>query len=122
MNEFYKNMVTTTGSDEIFFLLKNTYITIVKALIDDILVLEVCENQIFLHRAHPALEGYNPIEACQRVIEKSIENISKLSANQLTLPCEVLLNIIPHVILPRKGHRDEVNNFDLFILDSFLVG
>lgn len=53
---------------------------------------------------------------------KDFENITKISANQLTLPRKVLQNIIANIILPRKGHRDEVNYFDLFILDSFLVG
>lgn len=42
--------------------------------------------------------------------------------NQLILPYKVLQNIIAHVILPRKGHWDKVNNLDLFVLDSFLVG
>lgn len=34
---------------------------------------------------------------------------------------KVLQNIIAHIIFPRKGHRDEVNNFDIFLLDSFSV-
>lgn len=53
---------------------------------------------------------------------KDFKNITKISANQLTLPCKVLQNIISHIILPRKGHRDVVTYFELFILDSFLVG
>lgn len=55
---------------------------------------------------------------------KNFEISIKLSANQLILPCKVLQHIIVfwHIILPRKGHRDEVNNFDLFLFYSFLVG
>lgn len=61
------------------------------------------------------------IEACRRVTEKKFENISEFSANELTLPCKVLQTIIVHVILSSKGHQDDVNHFDLFILVSFLV-
>lgn len=53
---------------------------------------------------------------------ENIKNITKLSANQLSLPCKILQNIIAHIIFPRKGNRNKVSNFDLFILDSFLVG
>lgn len=34
----------------------------------------------------------------------------------------MLHNIIAHIILPRKGHLDEITHFNLFLLDSFLVG
>lgn len=67
------------------------------------------------------MDDYDLYEACHRVIRKNIENITKLSANQLSLPCEVLQNTIAHIIFSRKGHRNEVNNFDLFILDSIIV-
>lgn len=71
--------------------------------------------------AHPIFGGYKPVEACSRVTLKPFQNVLKISSNQLTFPCKVLHNIIAHVVLPRKGHLDEVNHFDLFLLDSFLV-
>lgn len=52
---------------------------------------------------------------------ENIKNFTKLSANLLTLPCKFLQTIIVNIIFPRKGHRNEVSNFDLFIFDSFLV-
>ncbi|KAL2533006.1 Uncharacterized protein Adt_06357 [Abeliophyllum distichum] len=54
--------------------------------------------------------------------EKHFEEATRLSTNQLTLSCRVLHNIISHIIIPRKGHLDEVNHFDVFLLDSILVG
>lgn len=121
IKEFYKTMVVNPHSGDISCLLNNKRIVITKALIRHILELKPCETQIFLYKAHPTLEGYNPTEACCRVTGKDFENITKISANQLTLLCKVLQNIIANVILPRKGHRNEVSSFDLFILDSFLV-
>ncbi|KAL2481068.1 Uncharacterized protein Adt_34034 [Abeliophyllum distichum] len=70
----------------------------------------------------PHLEGYNPVEACCRVTDKHSETPVRLSSNQLTLSYQVLHSIIAHIIVPRKGHLDEVNHFDFFLLDSFLVG
>ncbi|KAL2461582.1 Uncharacterized protein Adt_45002 [Abeliophyllum distichum] len=69
----------------------------------------------------PMFEGYNPVEACSRVTDKTFQNATKLSANQLTLTCKVLHNIIAHIIVPWKCHPNEVTLFDLFLLDSFLV-
>lgn len=76
-------MVITPYSDEITCLLRNVHIIINKALIRDILELEMCETQVFLHKTHPMLEGNDPTEACYRVMGKNFENITKLSANQL---------------------------------------
>ncbi|KAL2512888.1 Uncharacterized protein Adt_18488 [Abeliophyllum distichum] len=70
----------------------------------------------------PTLIGYNSVEAFCRVTGKYFETLGRLSSNQLTLSCQVLHNIIVHIIVPRKGHLDEVNHFDLFFLDSTLVG
>ncbi|KAL2542536.1 Protein kinase domain-containing protein [Abeliophyllum distichum] len=64
----------------------------------------------------------NPVEACCHIIGKHFEAVVCLSTNQLTLPCRVLHNIIAHVTVPRKGHLDEVNHYDVFILDSILYG
>lgn len=97
------------------------HITISKTLIREILELNMCETQIYHHKAHPSIEGYNSSDACRHVTGKDFENINKTSTHHLSLPCKVLQHIIAHVILPRKGYRDEVNFLDLFILDSFLV-
>ncbi|KAL2517623.1 Uncharacterized protein Adt_13870 [Abeliophyllum distichum] len=53
---------------------------------------------------------------------KHFEAAVHLSTNQLTLPCRVLHNIIAHITVPRKGHLDEVNHYDVFLLDSILLG
>ncbi|KAL2513376.1 Uncharacterized protein Adt_18976 [Abeliophyllum distichum] len=67
-------------------------------------------------------EEYNPIEASHRVTEKHFETPARLSTNQLTLTCCDLRNIIAHIIVPQKGHHDEVNHYDVFLLDSILLG
>ncbi|KAL2476154.1 Uncharacterized protein Adt_36890 [Abeliophyllum distichum] len=67
-------------------------------------------------------EEYNPVEACCRVTRKYFETPARLSTNQLTLTCRVLHNIIAHIIVPRKGHHDEINYYDVFLLDSILLG
>ncbi|KAL2461581.1 Uncharacterized protein Adt_45001 [Abeliophyllum distichum] len=59
--------------------------------------------------------------ACSRVTGKPFQNAAKLSSNQLSLSCKVLHNIIAHIVVPRKGHLDEITLFELFLLDSFLV-
>ncbi|KAL2542262.1 Uncharacterized protein Adt_03240 [Abeliophyllum distichum] len=65
---------------------------------------------------------YNPVETCRRVTGKHFETPACLSTNLLTLTCRVLHNIIAHIIVPRKGHHDEVNHYDVFLLDSILLG
>ncbi|KAL2457707.1 Uncharacterized protein Adt_46257 [Abeliophyllum distichum] len=68
------------------------------------------------------LEGYDPLEACRCVTGKHFDSPARLSTNQLTLTFHVLHNIIAHIIVPRKGHQDEVNHYDVFLLDSILIG
>lgn len=99
-------MVIAPRSNEISCLIKNVRITINKALIHQILELEICDTQIFLHKVHPTFNRYNTSDACRIVTGNDFENFIRISANQLTLSCKVLQYIIAHVILPRKGHRD----------------
>ncbi|KAL2532998.1 Uncharacterized protein Adt_06349 [Abeliophyllum distichum] len=68
----------------------------------------------------PHTDEYNPVEACYHVTSKHFEATVRLSTNQLTLPCRVLHNIIAHIIVPKKGQLDEVNHYDVFLLDSIL--
>lgn len=68
-------MQLASRSDEISILL-NVDITIMKALIRDILELGACDLQIFLYKVHPTLDGYGPYDASRRVIQKNIENIT----------------------------------------------
>ncbi|KAL2480372.1 Uncharacterized protein Adt_33338 [Abeliophyllum distichum] len=67
-------------------------------------------------------EEYDPVAACCRVTGKHFYAPTRLNTNQLTLTCRVLHNIIAHIIVPRKGHHDEVNHYDVFLLDSILLG
>lgn len=82
MKEFYKNIVIATCLDEISYLLKNVHITINKALIQDIFKLEMCEIQIFPHKTHPTLKGYDQlkydVESRERILETSL-NIVKIN-------------------------------------------
>lgn len=82
-------MVIAPRSDEMSCLIRNLHITIDKALIHQILELEMCDIHIFLHKADPTLEGYNPSDAYYRVAGKDFENATKISTNQLTLPCKL---------------------------------
>lgn len=77
MKEFYQKMHVVSRSNEIACLVKNVRITITKTLIHDIHELESCVLQIFLHKAHPTLDGYDPSKACRRVRGKDIKNITK---------------------------------------------
>ncbi|KAL2506539.1 Uncharacterized protein Adt_22160 [Abeliophyllum distichum] len=70
----------------------------------------------------PHIEEYDPVEACRRVTEKHFYALAHLSTNQLTLTCRVLHNINAQITVPRKGHHDEVNYYDVFLLDSILLG
>ncbi|KAL2466502.1 Uncharacterized protein Adt_42353 [Abeliophyllum distichum] len=102
-------------------MVRNKRIKITRDLIRSILELEYYDLRLFSSKTIPHLEGYNFIEACCRVIGKHFESPAQLSTNQLTLSCRVLHNIISHIIVPRNGHIDEVNHYDLFLLDSILV-
>ncbi|KAL2486124.1 Uncharacterized protein Adt_30880 [Abeliophyllum distichum] len=121
MKKFYKDLIFSTGSG-ITCMVRNKRLKITRDLIRSILHLEDCDLRIFSSKTTPHLEGYNLTEACSRVTGKHFEEARRLSSNQLTLPCRVLHNIISHIIVPRKGHIDEVNHFDVFLLDSILVG
>ncbi|KAL2465855.1 Uncharacterized protein Adt_41706 [Abeliophyllum distichum] len=89
-----------------------------------ILTLDDKDGGIHLYTTNtiPHTEEYNPVEACRRVIEKHFKTPARLSTNQFTLTCRDLHNIIAHIIVPRKGHNDEVIHYDVFLLDSILLG
>ncbi|KAL2491774.1 Uncharacterized protein Adt_27402 [Abeliophyllum distichum] len=101
-------------------LLRNKRIKITQELIRSILHLEGIH--LYTTKTIPHIEEYNPVEACCRVTRKHFEVAVCLSTNQLILPCRVLHNIIAHIIVLRKGHLDEVNHYDIFLLDSIIRG
>ncbi|KAL2533109.1 Uncharacterized protein Adt_06460 [Abeliophyllum distichum] len=78
--------------------------------------------RLYTTKTIPHTDEYDPIQACCHVTGKNFEVAIRLSSNQLTLPCRVLHNIIAHIIVPRKGHLDEVNHYDVFLLNSILRG
>ncbi|KAL2454479.1 Uncharacterized protein Adt_48021 [Abeliophyllum distichum] len=114
-------MSSTLGSG-ISCLLRNKQIRITQDLIRSILHLEEGGVRLYTTKTIPHTEEYNPVEACCHVTDKHVEAVVRLSTNQLTLPCRVLHNIIAHIIVPRKGYLDEVNHYDVFLLDSILSG
>ncbi|KAL2492581.1 Uncharacterized protein Adt_28209 [Abeliophyllum distichum] len=91
-------------------------------LIRSLLRLEDGVIRLYTTKTIPHTEEYNLLEACRRVIGKHFDTLARLSTNQLTLTCRVLHNIIAHIIVPRKRHHDEVNHYDVFILDSIILG
>ncbi|KAL2526153.1 Uncharacterized protein Adt_11207 [Abeliophyllum distichum] len=119
--DLYKNMSSSPGSG-ISYLLRNKRIRITRGLIRSILHLEEGGVRLYTTKIISHTEEYNPVEACCLVADKHFEAVIRLSTNQLTLPCRVLHNIIAHIIVPRKGHLDEVNHYDVFLLDSILHG
>ncbi|KAL2526078.1 Uncharacterized protein Adt_11132 [Abeliophyllum distichum] len=121
VNFFYKNTSSSPGSG-ISCLLRNKRIRITQNLICSILHLEESGVCLYTIKTIPDTEEYNPIKACCHITDKHFEAAVRLSTNQLTLPCRVLHNIIAHIIVPRKGHLDEVNHYDVFLLDSILRG
>ncbi|KAL2471100.1 Uncharacterized protein Adt_39236 [Abeliophyllum distichum] len=120
MKEFYRYMIYSPGTG-ITCIVKNKRIKITQNIIRSILELEDCEIRLFISKMVSHFEGYNPVEACCRVTGKHFETPIRLSPNQLTLSCRVLHNIIAHINVPRKGHLDEVNNFNLFLLDYIML-
>ncbi|KAL2513127.1 Uncharacterized protein Adt_18727 [Abeliophyllum distichum] len=121
VKELYKNMSSTPGSG-ISCLLRNKRIRITQDLIRSILHLEEGGVRLFTTKIIPHTEEYDLVEACCHVTGKHFEASVRLSTNQLTLPCRVLHNIIAHIIVPRKGHLDEVDHYDVFLLDCILRG
>ncbi|KAL2466902.1 Uncharacterized protein Adt_42753 [Abeliophyllum distichum] len=103
-------------------LLKNKRIKITHELIRSILHLEDGGVRLYTTKIIPHTDEYNLVEACCLVTGKHFEAAVRLSTNKLTLSCRVLYNIIVHIIVPRKGHLDEVNHYDVFLLDSILHG
>ncbi|KAL2462176.1 Uncharacterized protein Adt_45596 [Abeliophyllum distichum] len=121
VKDLYKNMSYSVGSG-ISCLLRNKRIRITQDLIRSILHLEEGGVRLYTTKTIPHTEEYNPIKACCHVTGKHFEAAVRLSTNQLTFPCRVLHNIIAHIIVPHKGHLDEVNHYDVFLLDSILRG
>ncbi|KAL2519558.1 Uncharacterized protein Adt_15805 [Abeliophyllum distichum] len=101
---------------------KTKRIKITHELIRSILHLEDGGVRLYTTKTIPHTDEYNSVEACCHVTGKYFEAAVRLSTNQLTFPCRVLHNIIAHIIVPRKGHLDEVNYYDIFFLDSILHG
>ncbi|KAL2466597.1 Uncharacterized protein Adt_42448 [Abeliophyllum distichum] len=102
--------------------IKNKRIKITRDLIRSLLHVEDGGISLYTTKTIPYFEEYDPVEACRRVTEKHFDAPACLSLNQLTLTCRVLHNIIAHIIVPQKGHHDEVNHYDVFLLDSILFG
>ncbi|KAL2471120.1 zf-RVT domain-containing protein [Abeliophyllum distichum] len=121
VKEFYKKMTFSLGTD-ITCLFRNKRVKIIQELIRSILHLKDGGIRLYTTKTILHLEKYNPIEACRRVTGKHFETPARLSTNQLTLTCRVLHNIIAHIIVFRKGHLDEVNHYDVFLLNSILIG
>ncbi|KAL2491811.1 Uncharacterized protein Adt_27439 [Abeliophyllum distichum] len=121
VKDFYKKMVFSPGTG-ILCLVWNKRIKITQELIRSILHLEDGGIILYTTKTILHLEEYNSVEACRRVTGKHFNNPARLSTNQLTLTCRVFHNIITHIIVPRKGHLDEVNHYDVFLLDSILIG
>ncbi|KAL2525855.1 Uncharacterized protein Adt_10909 [Abeliophyllum distichum] len=84
--------------------------------------LEDCGIRLYTTKKIPHIDEYNSVEACRHVTGKHFETPALLSTNQLTLTCCVLHNIIAHIIVPQKGHHDEVNHYDVFLFNSILLG
>ncbi|KAL2542915.1 Uncharacterized protein Adt_03893 [Abeliophyllum distichum] len=108
--------------ENLFVGMGNKRIKITHELIRTILHLEDGGVCLYTTKTIPHTDDYNPVDACCHVTDKHFEAAVRLSSNQLTLPCHVLHNIIPHIIVPRKGHLDEVNYYDVFLLNSILRG
>ncbi|KAL2512789.1 Uncharacterized protein Adt_18389 [Abeliophyllum distichum] len=114
--------MTFSPGTSITCLVRNKRIKITQELIRSILYLEDGGICLYTNKKIPYIEEYNSVEACCRVTRKHFEAAVRLSTNQLTLLCRVLHNIIAHIIVPRKGHLDEVNHYGVFLLDSILRG
>ncbi|KAL2491276.1 Uncharacterized protein Adt_26904 [Abeliophyllum distichum] len=121
VKDFYKKMIFSLGT-EITCFLKNKRIKITQDLIRSLFHLEDGGVRLYTTKTIPHTEEYDPIVACCRVTGKHFDALARLSTNQLTLTCRVLHNFIAHIIVPRKGHHDEVNHYDVFLLDSILLG
>ncbi|KAL2480792.1 Uncharacterized protein Adt_33758 [Abeliophyllum distichum] len=121
VKDFYKKIVFSLGT-EISCLVRNKRIKITQELIRSLLHLEDGGIHLYTTKTILHLEWYDPVEACRRVTGKHFDNPARLSTNQLTLTCRVLHNIITHIIVPRKCHLDKINHFDVFLLDSILIG
>ncbi|KAL2491613.1 Uncharacterized protein Adt_27241 [Abeliophyllum distichum] len=113
--------MTFSSRTGIICLARNKRIKISQELIRSILHLEDGGIRLYTTKIIPHINEYNPVEACCRVTGKHFEVAVRLSTNQLTLQCRVLHNIIAHIIVPRKGHLDEVNHYDVFLLDSIII-
>ncbi|KAL2513131.1 Uncharacterized protein Adt_18731 [Abeliophyllum distichum] len=121
VKDFYKKMIFSPGT-EITCSIKNKRIKITRAIIHSLLHLEDGGISLYTTKTIPHFEEYDLVEACRHVTGKHFDAPSHLSSNQLTLTCRVLHNIIAHIIVPQKGHHDEVNHYDVFLLDSILLG
>lgn len=71
MKFFLSKNALAPRSNKITCLVKNVCIMITKALNRDILKLELCDLQIFLHKSHLTLDNYDLFEACCRVAERT---------------------------------------------------
>lgn len=49
-------------------------------------------------------------------------DILNLNAKHLTLKARILHHMVGYNILPKAGHRDDVNSSEVFVVDSMLVG
>ncbi|KAL2525601.1 Uncharacterized protein Adt_10655 [Abeliophyllum distichum] len=121
VKDFYTKINFSLGSG-ITCLHRNKLIKITHELIRSILHLEDGGVRLYTTKKIPHSDDYDPVKAFCHVIGKQFEAAVHLSTNQLTISRRILHNIISYIIVPRKGHLDEVNHYDVFLLDSILRG
>lgn len=86
------NYILSTG---IVYFLKGKRIKTTRTLLRILLELEDCENQVYYHMTHPTFQGYNPVEACNRVIGKPFQHHIKFCSSQLSLPSKFYITSSP---------------------------
>ncbi|KAL2518368.1 Uncharacterized protein Adt_14615 [Abeliophyllum distichum] len=97
VKDFYKKMTFSPGT-KITCLLRNKRVKITRDLIRSFSRLEDGGIRLYTTKTIPHTEEYNPVEACRRVTGKHFKTPVRLR------------------------HHDEVNHYDMFLLDSILLG
>ena len=69
------------------------------------------------------VSGFELREAVQRICGlANAQGMGKPSAHSLTVINRVLHHMICSIFLPWGGHRDEVSYYEVFLIDSVLIG
>ena len=79
--------------------------------------------RVYESKMWPTVLGFEPRKVIKRICRlPDAHGMGKSSVHNLTIISKVLLHMLCFIFLPWCGHRDEESYYEVFLIDSILIG